>query len=220
MSIMPLMMFDLDNTLIDRDAAFRCAAADFLALHQLPDEDLKWLLAADASGYTARPALVETVLARYGHRVTVEAVRDLADRGAADRVVLAEDAADALSAARAAGWRLAIVTNGTGPQQYTKIRNTGLDRLVDGWVTSGDTALQKPDPRIFAAAAERVGADLDGAWMIGDSPRHDIAGAHALGLSSVWIGTGEWPPEADFRPTHTARDAASAIRYVLGAQRM
>jgi len=33
MSIMPLMMLDLDNTLIDRDAAFRSAAEEFLAQH-------------------------------------------------------------------------------------------------------------------------------------------------------------------------------------------
>lgn len=215
MPIMPLMMLDLDNTLIDRDAAFRSAAAEFLAVHDLPSDDLEWLMAADASGYTARAALVEAIVARYGRGVAIEVVRTLTNFGAADRVVLAEATADALAAARDAGWQLAIVTNGPEPQQLAKIYNTGLDALVDGWFISGDAGPRKPDPRAFAAAAERVGADLDGAWMIGDSPHHDIAGAHALGLRSVWINTGQWPAETDFRPSHTARDAASAIRYVL-----
>lgn len=219
MSIMPLMMLDLDNTLIDRDAAFRSAAADFLAAQQLPGDDLEWLTTADASGYTARSSLVESIVARYGPRVTLEAARALTDHGTADRVVLAEETADALAAARDAGWLLAIVTNGRGPQQLAKIRNTGLDALVDGWVISEDIGVKKPDPVIFAAAAEHVGAGLDGAWMIGDSPRADIAGAHALGLRSVWIGTGPWPAETDLRPSHTARDAACAIRYVLGPAR-
>jgi putative hydrolase of the HAD superfamily len=215
MSIMPLMMLDLDNTLIDRDAAFRSAAADFLALHQLPDGDLDWLLAADASGYTPRETLVEAIVARHGPGVTAEAARALTNMGAADRVVLDPTTAAALAEAREAGWRLAIVTNGPGPQQLTKIRNAGLDQLVDGWVTSGEIGLQKPDPRMFAAAAAHVDAELDGAWMIGDSPKHDIAGAGALGLGTVWIGTGEWPTDVDYRPTHTARDVASAIRYVV-----
>ena len=32
----PLMMLDLDNTLIDRDAAFRSAVLEFLDTDQLP----------------------------------------------------------------------------------------------------------------------------------------------------------------------------------------
>lgn len=38
---MQLLLLDLDNTLVDRDVAFRAAvAADFLAQHGLPDSDL------------------------------------------------------------------------------------------------------------------------------------------------------------------------------------
>ncbi|ROQ78351.1 hypothetical protein EES39_31025 [Streptomyces sp. ADI92-24] len=37
---MQLLLLDLDNTLVDRDAAFRAAVADFLAQHGLPDSDL------------------------------------------------------------------------------------------------------------------------------------------------------------------------------------
>jgi putative hydrolase of the HAD superfamily len=40
----PLILVDLDNTLIDRDAAFRSAAAAFL--HDLghPASDLAWIM--------------------------------------------------------------------------------------------------------------------------------------------------------------------------------
>jgi putative hydrolase of the HAD superfamily len=215
MLVVPLMMLDLDNTLIDRDTAFRSAVTEFLDTYRLPRDDLEWLMAADASGYTARSVLVEAIVTRYGGSVPVDKVRALTDFGAADRVVLAPEAADALSSARKAGWLLVIVTNGSGPQQLAKIRNTGLDMLVDGWIISGDLGLQKPDPKAFIAAADRVGANLEGAWMIGDSPQHDIGGAHGLGLRSVWIGTGEWKAEFGFRPAHIARDVASAIGHVL-----
>jgi putative hydrolase of the HAD superfamily len=224
-SEVPLLLLDLDNTLIDRDAAFRAAAADLLAAHGLPAGDLDWLMEVDASGYAPRSSLAAAIGARYGgrasaegRRVTPESVRALTDSGAADRVVLAETTAAALASARGAGWRRVIVTNGRGPQQLAKIRNSGLDALVDAWIISGDVGLQKPDPAVFAAAAEVVGASLDGAWMIGDSPRHDIGGAHAAGIESVWVraGTAEWT-EPGFRPTHIARDAAAAIRHVVGA---
>ena len=60
---MPLLLLDLDNTLIDRDAAFRAAAAAFLSAHGLPDTDLPWVTAVDAGGYAPRhevaPALTD-----------------------------------------------------------------------------------------------------------------------------------------------------------------
>lgn len=36
---MPLLLLDLDNTLVDRDAAFRTAVTDFLAQHGLPETE-------------------------------------------------------------------------------------------------------------------------------------------------------------------------------------
>ena len=216
---MPLMMLDLDNTLIDRDAAFRSAAVDFLAARELPTDDLARLLEADASGYAPRETLAAAIAARYPNEVTIEEARALTDFGAAERAVPAESTGHALAAARRAGWKLVIVTNGQGPQQLAKIRNTGLDALVDAWIISGDIGLQKPDPRVFTVAAEAVEQPLDGAWMIGDSPQHDIAGARASALQSVWITTTtkSWT-EREYRPTHVAQDVAAAIRYVV-AQR-
>ncbi|MFE6622715.1 hypothetical protein [Streptomyces sp. NPDC057740] len=50
---MALLLLDLDNTLVDRDAAFRDAVADFLAEHGLPASDLGWVMAW-TSAATAR----------------------------------------------------------------------------------------------------------------------------------------------------------------------
>ena len=44
---MPLMLVDLDNTLIDRDAAFQAAVAAFLAEYGLPGTDLAWVMGAN-----------------------------------------------------------------------------------------------------------------------------------------------------------------------------
>jgi putative hydrolase of the HAD superfamily len=83
-----------------------------------------------------------------------------------------------------------VVTNGTVAQQTRKLRHTGLDREVAGWVISEGTGLRKPDPRIFRLAAAEAGQSLDGAWMIGDSAELDITGARNVGLPSVWLRRG------------------------------
>jgi putative hydrolase of the HAD superfamily len=213
---MPLLMLDLDDTLVDRDAAFRRATAALLAEHALPESDLEWLMSVDASGYTPRPAVARAITDRYGASLPGNAIRMLLDHGAADRVVVPEATREAIGEAIAGGWRCAIVTNGPAVQQRAKIRNTGLDRLVHGWAISAEVGHDKPDPEIFRAAAAAAGASLDGAWVIGDSPQADIAGAHGLDLRSVWVSGGRPWTEAAYRPTHVAGDAASAIRYVIG----
>ncbi|MFE6409964.1 HAD family hydrolase [Streptomyces sp. NPDC057837] len=215
---MPLLLVDLDNTLVDRDAAFRAAVTDFLAQHGLPVSDLPWVMTVDASGYTPRRQVAAALTGRYGGAVPAAAIQALLDDGAADRVVLADSSAEALRNARMRGWTCVIVTNGRTVQQEAKIRNTGLDRLVQGWVVSEAVGHKKPEPEIFRAAAATVGAPLTDAWVIGDSPHADIAGADSLGLRSVWVTDGHPWTHGACRPTHIAHDVASAIGHVIGTK--
>ncbi|MFC8514891.1 HAD family hydrolase [Streptomyces sp. NPDC057257] len=212
-----LLMIDLDNTLVDRDAAFGQAAATFLTDHALPSDDLAWLRTLDASGYTPRREVARAMSRRYGTTVPEPAVRTFLDRGAAEHVTLPELTRHALVRARADGWTCVIVTNGRVVQQETKIRRTGLDRLVDGWVVSEAVGCKKPAPEVFEAAAAAVGVGLEGGWLIGDSPHADIQGAVGVGVRSVWVSGGRPWMEAAYRPTWIAADTASALHFALAA---
>ncbi|WP_285551950.1 HAD family hydrolase [Actinoplanes regularis] len=209
------MLVDLDNTLIDRDSAFRSAVASFLAEHGLPGTDLGWIMGLDASGYTARDVVAAAMVDRYASTASGSTIHALLDNGAADRLVLARETEEALIAARARGWTRVIVTNGRTAQQEAKIRNTGLDRLVDGWVVSEAVGHRKPGPEIFHAAAGIGRISLRDAWVIGDSAEADIAGAVALGLNSVWVSNGRtWSQDA-YQPTEITGDVATAIRRII-----
>ncbi|MGW8847767.1 HAD family hydrolase [Streptomyces xiamenensis] len=212
---MPLLLLDLDNTLVDRDAAFRTAVAGFLAQHGLPDSDLAWVMTLEASGYTARHEVAAALTHRYGDAVSKAAIRALLDNGGADHVVLSRSSREALSQARADGWTCVIITNGPTVQQEAKIRNTGLDQLVQGWVISETIGWKKPEPEIFEAAAATVSMPLPGAWVIGDSPHGDIAGASRLGLRNVWVTRGLPWSQDSYQPTHVADDVASAIGHAM-----
>jgi putative hydrolase of the HAD superfamily len=216
---MPLLMLDLDNTLVDRDTAFREAASAFLAEHALPPADLPWLVGLDGGGYTPRHEVARAMTEHYGGTVAESAVRALLDRGVAERAVLPEPTRAALRRAVAHGLTCAIVTNGRVTQQEVKIRNTGLDRLVHGWVISEAVGHGKPAPEIFLAAARATGTRLDGAWVIGDAAHADIRGALAVGVRSVWVSRGHTWSESAYRPTHVAPDATAAIEHVIGATR-
>ncbi|MBB6033879.1 HAD family hydrolase [Phytomonospora endophytica] len=209
---MTLLLIDLDNTLIDRDAAFRTGVRELLVAHALPVGDVDWVMEVDASGYTPRPTVAAAVAARYRETgLGRDEILEMLFQGAREHARITSGTRAALIAAAGAGHRVVIVTNGMVGQQEAKIRNAGLDALVDGWVVSEGVGVKKPAPGIFRAAADLVGASLDGAWVIGDRDDADIAGAHALGLSSVWLSLGRDWTITEFAPTATARTVAEAV---------
>ncbi|MCC3764925.1 HAD family hydrolase [Glycomyces sp. TRM65418] len=213
---MPLLMMDLDNTLVDRDAAFRTGVTEFLAAHRLPAEDVDWIMEVDASGYATRAVVSQAIIDRYGDGLDQGEVIASLRRGARQHARVTAETEAALREARAAGHQVVIVTNGAVPQQTGKITASGLDRLVDAWVVSEGVGSRKPEPGIFHAAAAAVGAGLDGAWMIGDRDDADILGAHRLGLQSAWLHLGRTWSRTAYASTHIADSVAEAIKHAAG----
>lgn len=212
---MPLLLFDLDNTLLDRDGPFRAWGERFLEGLGAPPTDIDWLLSADADGLTDRWDLADAIRDRYALRTpSVDLVEELHD-GVAAQTRLDPLVACALRIADDAGWVPVVVTNGVVRQQEAKIRRTGLDRYVADWVISEEAGVSKPNPRIFALAAQRVRMPLRGAWVVGDSPEADIGGAAAVGLPSVWLHRGRRWSDSRFVPTRTVDGLIAAVATVL-----
>ncbi|WP_329741522.1 HAD family hydrolase [Dyella sp. A6] len=85
---------------------------------------------------------------------------------------------------------LASLTNGNADLELT-----GVHAHFVHHVCARDTGVAKPDPRIFRAAAERLGVAPDTILHVGDDPALDIAGARDAGMRTAWINrAGEaWP---------------------------
>ena len=213
----PLLLLGLDNTLVDRDAAFRTWGARFLAAIGAPAYDIDWLVDADADGLTSRWDLADAIRDRYTLRRSVVDLVDELDEGQVDCTKFDPMVGAALRIAAEAGWVPVIVTNGETRQQEAKIRHTGLDRFVADWVVSQEVDCRKPNPRIFEIAADRVRMTLRHAWMIGDGPEADIGGAATVGIPSVWIHRGRQWTERRFGPTRIADGPIQAVAAVLAA---
>lgn len=210
---MPLFLLDLDNTLVDRAAAFRKWAQRFTVAH---GGDIKWLVEADADGYEPRARLAERIRSKYFlDESAFSSVHADLGSGMADDLVLDPAVPSALARAKNAGWVPVVVTNGPVVQQERKLSVTGLDRLVDTWVISEAVGVKKPDPQIFGAVTRLTGRSLDGAWMIGDSATADIGGANRISIDSVWLHRGRRWIEDQYQPTFIANDCVEAINYVV-----
>jgi putative hydrolase of the HAD superfamily len=214
----PLLLVDLDNTLIDRAGAFARWAREFVSSRNGRAVDVQWLIHADRDGFEQRERLAAMIGERFGRDGLAETGILAELRGGMVRNIVFDGAVTAaLRAARAAAWVPYVVSNGTVQQQTRKLRHTGLDREVAGWVISEGVGLRKPDPEIFRYAAAQAGLPLDGAWMIGDSVEADIEGACNAGLQSVWLHRGRpWQITA-FQPHATAESFPQAVDIVLAA---
>lgn len=209
-------MLDLDNTLVDRGAAFRSWATSYVQTLGGSETDVRWLIEADRDGYEPWEQLAAAIGGRFGLGDTGSVLAELL-LGMVDRIEMDPTVVEALDRARSAGWSLVVVTNGTVSQQERKLRATGLDHHLDGWVVSEGVGIRKPDPRIFVAACQLSGSHElpTSSWMIGDAAVHDVHGAQAVGAGGIWLHRGRrWPPELD-PPDHVASSFAEAVDVLL-----
>ncbi|MFI7130470.1 HAD family hydrolase [Nonomuraea sp. NPDC050153] len=209
----PLALFDLDNTLIDRLAAFKLWAAEFAAERGLCEEAVAWMVATDADGSLPMNVFFGLARERFGLGEPVDALWAAYRARLPHLVSCPAEVLDGLDRLRAAGWAVGIATNGMADNQTGKIERTGLAARVDGWAISDAEGVRKPDVRLFEIAARRCGASLGpGGWVIGDDPEKDVAGGRRAGLRTIWIDRGV---SGGVAADHTVTDVLSAIELLI-----
>jgi putative hydrolase of the HAD superfamily len=112
----------------------------------------------------------------------------------ADAWALDEGAFDTLRALRAAGLRLAVVSNFDG-RLPPLLAALGITPLVDAVVHSTAHGAAKPDPRLFHVAARLLDARPADVLHVGDDIDLDVHGALAAGFGAMLLDrTGSQPP--------------------------
>jgi putative hydrolase of the HAD superfamily len=81
-------------------------------------------------------------------------------------------------------------------------------------VISGREGVEKPDPRIFELALERLALDPSDAMYVGDNPEFDVVPASALGMTAVLLDRRERFPDADGMRIVDLRELPGLVRAV------
>jgi putative hydrolase of the HAD superfamily len=92
----------------------------------------------------------------------------------------------ALRRLREMGLRLALVSNANGTLKR-KLATTGLDGHFEVVLDSHEEGFEKPDPRLFRLALDRLGVAPAAAFHVGDLYEVDVVGARAAGLRAVLL---------------------------------
>ena len=201
----PLVVFDLDGTLID-------TAPDLVASlnHTIAAHDLEPVTYADLThlvGHGAR-AMIERAFSLRGVDLKDGALEPMLERfidhyregmpGESRPYPGLEAALDRL---RDAGYRLAVCTNKMEGLARPLIEGLGLTERFAA-ITGGDTfAVRKPDAEHLLGTIARAGGDRHRTVMIGDSI-NDFAVAANAGIPSIAVPFGYSDiPVAELSPT-------------------
>lgn len=202
------VLFDLDETLLDRTASLRAFLADQYeryagCLGSAMFED--WhsrFLALDQRGHVHKSIVYPVILAEFGGKANLAGAL-LADYQSrcADFAQPCAGMAAVLGAIRSRGLKIGIVTNGETDFQRRHIKALGLERLVDAIFISEMEGLRKPDAALFLRAAATLGAQPTQCLFVGDNPVADVLGAAAVGMKTAWFRRGaDWPTDGPAIP--------------------
>ncbi|GGK14157.1 hypothetical protein GCM10008955_04370 [Deinococcus malanensis] len=186
---MKAVLFDLDGTLHDRNATIR----DWLEVHRqefaLPEAYTARFLELDDYGYRGKREVMTRLVEELGLPHAVDTLLDTYWRHLNHARVMPHTH-EVLNELRDRGIRVGIVTNGWQEAQSRCLQGCQLEGLADDVVISKVVGLSKPDPAIYRLALERLGAEVQSTWFVGDSPRNDIWGPQQIGLRAAWLPTG------------------------------
>ena len=101
------------------------------------------------------------------------------------------DTLPCLETLRSRGFRIGIVSNtpwGSGGDLWREeLKRLGLFEMADKTIFCTDVGWRKPARQIFDYTLEKFAASPDDCVFVGDDPRWDIEGPHAIGMDAVLI---------------------------------
>ncbi len=194
------VLFDLDDTLYDREALVRRVVTDQYDVfqHELravqKDDFVRRVLQLDDYGYADKRALYATVVGEYGLApALIERLMENFLTSYDEKCELPEDSLLTLQTLRQNHIKLGVITNGSTDRQQRKLDSLGVSSWFDVILISEMEGVRKPDAEIFHRALARCEVEASEAMFVGDHPETDIAGALGAGLRAAWKVTPYWP---------------------------
>tara|TARA_R110002073_G_scaffold47089_5_gene128042 strand:- start:7055 stop:7738 length:684 start_codon:yes stop_codon:yes gene_type:complete len=217
------IVFDLDDTLIDRTQAVVNFASGFWTdFHAVIEVDqagfVAEVLRLDESGYAPRESFFGAI------EDTFQLSSEETDRlqtsfyESAWRVpVVIPGTLESLVKLRDEGYRIGVVTNGRTETQTAKLEAAGFLPFIDVALISESFGAKKPDPTIFEAIIKQLNIEPNQSWFVGDHPRNDIWASKQLGFNTAWLHRDKiWATDTAECFDVSARDLKSVLQQIEG----
>lgn len=184
----PILIFDLDGTLIDHFSAIHRAIAYAQQQLELPESSYHEvrgavggsvpITLAKLCGNAALAAEAEPHFRQHFLEIMLEDVRVL------------PGAVELLQLLKARGLTLVVLTNKNEAHAKATLAHLGLDQWLDATFGTGrPDGYRKPDPRLTMQVLEQLDCGSDDCILVGDSP-YDYATAEAACIPCHLVATG------------------------------
>ena len=216
------LVFDLDNTLLDRNGAFLGVAERYYEEYLRPaalverDEAIAMIVRWDGDGYNDREEMRRRLLSEWpGVRLDMDSLTEWYRSEMERQVKPDAEINEFLARLNELQVPWGIVTNGP-PSQHSKCRAAGLDKLAGFIIVSEEVGYAKPDLRIFQDALEATGLVApEQVMFVGDNPEADIDGAKQFGMKAAWVRRGR-PYPSDLQPPDHVIDHVIEVGDIVG----
>ena len=195
------LLFDADDTLFDFDQGSHNAFREAMNEHGIASSD------ADYDRYAAINLALwkqfekgeiekETILTKRfrdfiaisGWNADPDAVNESYKAAISHQNILMPNALEVLSALKARGYRLFIITNGDAAIQHKRLATSPITPLIEKTFISEEIGYAKPAKAFFDAVECAIeGFDKTKALVIGDSESSDMLGAQNAGIDACFF---------------------------------
>ena len=223
------LLFDLDDTLLDRESAYEATYTEFYNLHPEItgtsdiDQEMKFFWSLSPNGTTDAQDAARQIMKRWPE-VKLDPVEfeSWFFNTLARKAKLIDGALDLLVELNQVGFPWAVVTNGK-KFQINKLVCSGLVDVVPFAIVSRLFGADKPDSRIYHEAVRRLKLSFEGIddiqpseiLFVGDNPYTDITGASAVGMKTAWIRVTDIYPDDAPQPDMQIESVVE-LRELLG----
>jgi putative hydrolase of the HAD superfamily len=193
------VLFDLDGTLLNRDASveqFIAVQYDRLSAqlsHISKIDYTNRFIELDCHGYVWKDKVYQYLVAEFKiESMTWQALLNDYETQFQFHCVPFPNLVKMLNTLQQQGYLLGIISNGRGEFQTKAISGLGIQNYFDVTLISEIEGVRKPAPEIFQRAMTRLGVSAQNSVFVGDNPDADILGAKSAGMRTIWKRSSQW----------------------------
>ncbi|WP_421382843.1 HAD family hydrolase [Bacillus salacetis] len=197
---MKAILFDLDRTLHDRDSS----VLEFLkAQHQtlnrlhhtvIPPSYIDRFIELECRGYVWKDKVYASLAEEFSLPLSPEELLHDYRNGFHRHCIEMDGASALLIFIKSLGLKIGMITNGMTDVQNQTIDALGIRSHFDCIVISEEAGMKKPNPEIFASAAEALNVSISECLYVGDHYENDVAAARKAGMKAAWLTVDELAP--------------------------
>lgn len=190
------MLFDLDDTLLNRDRAVDkmfCLVLEKCyedVEHSVQQQMLKKFKVYDKRdyGYSDKTKVLESFFDDFPpkYRLPRSNIQEFWNKHFPHCFSIDQNTIDIVNTIKR-HMKVAIITNGLTVRQKAKIMNTNLNSCFEIVVISEEAGFSKPDKRIFEIALNKLGVQPEEALFVGDDIEKDIGGCQSTNIKGIWF---------------------------------